>query len=162
MKLSGLLLLVVSTSVFAGIGPNDYPSAEAAAHAAGRLYYQQSASEDREFIGGIIRFGVRYTYTVTAGDRGADQVRTTLRLPSGSALVAVWHTHGSPHSSRKYFSAVDTKLVTRLGLPFYLMDPSGKLRVFSPGDSTLSRLQTRRLGLGNQAGYARGHQVFKP
>ena len=83
------------------------------------------------------------------------------RVPRGARIVAFWHTHGSRHYTRRYFSEVDTQLVTRTGLPFFLADPEGAYWVFKPGDRLLSPYTSRRLGLGTGRGYARGRRVLR-
>ena len=84
-----------------------------------------------------------------------------IRVEKGSQLVALWHTHGAPHRTRAYFSDVDTDLVEAMGLPLYLADPGGNLRVFRPGDRRLSALRSERLGLGRRVGYAKGALVAR-
>ncbi len=112
--------------------------------------------EDREYMGGILQQDGAFSYSVGKGKRGQDKITVRIKIPLGARLVALWHTHGAQHWSRKYFSGVDTDLVERLHLPLYLADPAGDLYVFRPGDPTLSRRQSVRLGLGWEAGYARG------
>jgi hypothetical protein len=90
------------------------------------------------------------------GEPGKDSVTVSFSLPVNSTLLAFWHTHGADHWSRNYFSQVDTQLANEWGVPFYLATAQGKLRVYMPGDPMLGRLQARRLGLGNQTGYASG------
>lgn len=130
-----------------------------AAFAAGERYNTLSIREDREYMGGILSNGESFSYTVTRGKKGQDRVTARIRIPSGSRLVAFWHTHGAYHDSRKYFSDVDTELVESYGLPFYLIDPDGYLWVFSPGDRTLTASQSKRYGLGAGTGYAKGKFV---
>lgn len=136
-----------------------YSSVSDAAAAAGQQYFSMSARQDREYMGGILEHSDNYSYTVTKGARGGDKVRAKIQIPNGSRLVALWHTHGSPHYSRIYFSKVDTQLVETMGLPFFLTDPEGSLRVLRPGDKRLTWWQSRKLGLGGSNGNARGTRV---
>lgn len=131
----------------------------AAVLAAANTYNPLSLSEDREYMGAVIRIGDRFGFTVTAGARGADSVK--LRIPEQHIpnIVALWHTHGKAASSNRYFSATDTSLVNRLGKPFYLADYTGYLKVFQPGDPTLSPFVAGRLGLPVAPGYAIGSFV---
>ncbi len=131
--------------------------------AAGARYNPLSVREDREFIGAVLSYPDGYNYTVAEGIPGQDEVTTKIKIPRGSKLVALWHTHGAPHYSRSYFSSVDTRLVARLGVPFYLIDPDNGYSVFRPGDRLLTARQSRRLGLGFARGYAKGTLIgFNP
>ena len=134
-------------------------SVTAAAASAGGQYHLRSANEDREYMGGILERNGIFTFTVTAGNRRKDEVTARIPVPEGARLVGLWHTHGSPHHSRNFFSEVDTQLVGLMGVPFYLTDPSGRLRVFEPGAKILTRQQSRALGLGTSKGNARGKLV---
>ena len=131
-------------------------SVTAAAAFAGEQYHRLSVIEDREYMGGIVERNGIFTYTVTSGKRRKDKVTARILIPEGARLVGLWHTHGSPHHSRKFFSAVDTQLVRLMGVPFFLTDPAGRLRVFEPGAKVLTRQQSRALGLGTSKGNARG------
>ncbi|MGI9288915.1 MAG: hypothetical protein ACR2P1_26295, partial [Pseudomonadales bacterium] len=59
-----------------------------------------------------------------------------------------------------YFSREDTALVNSWNKPFYMADYSGTLRVFNPGDPTMTATKARRLGLGDRTGYAKGRVVM--
>lgn len=110
-------------------------------------------------MGGILETDGVFTFTVSRGSKRSDTVTARIPVPKDSRLVGFWHTHGSPHYSRHFFSEVDTQLVETMGVPFYLTDPRGTLRVFRPGDKLLSRRQSRKLGLGYMKGNARGKIV---
>jgi len=124
------------------------------------LYNPVSVKNDVEYMGAVYRQVLggraRYGYTVGMGEPGQDAVTVSFRLPADSKLLAFWHTHGANHWSRNYFSDIDTKLANDWGVPFYLATPQGELRVFQPGDRVMGRLEARRLGLGEQRGYASG------
>jgi len=124
------------------------------------LYNPVSIRNDVEYMGAVYRQSlgseVRYGYTAGTGEPGKDTVTVSFRLPPDSELLAFWHTHGANHWSRNYFSDVDTQLANDWGVPFYLATPQGELRVFRPGDRVMGRLEARRLGLGEQSGYASG------
>ncbi len=143
----------------ANCASDQYATITEAAAAAGNQFYRRSASEDREYMGGIIKSEDTYTFTVTAGVRKSDSVTARIVIPVNSQLVGLWHTHGSPHYSRSFFSEVDTQLVESMGVPFYLTDPEGRLSVYRPGDRTLTRQQSRRLGLPLSSGNAKGRTV---
>lgn len=153
------------TPVFAGDyshTPNAagcFENAIDAAVAAGTLYLEHSRTRDVEFMGAVLETAQGYSYTVAAGEPSRDEITVTIRKPRSSRIVAFWHTHGSRHYSRKYFSDTDTSLVNSTSVPLFLMDPRGNLRVFRPGDKLLTALQSRRLGLGTHSGFARGSLV---
>jgi hypothetical protein len=106
----------------------------AAALALGSCYGARSAAEDREYMAAILRLDAGYRIVVTPGE--PRHGRVTLRFPRyrGETLAALWHTHGTGGSHRHLFSPEDTALATAVGVPFYLSDPQGRLRVFRPGD----------------------------
>ena len=134
----------------------NFSSVEAAVRHAAMQYLECSAQEDREYMGGVLEHAGTFFYSVGRGRRGADKVTVRINIPAGARLVALWHTHGAQHWNRRYFSKIDTDLVERLRLPFYLADPTGNLHVFRPGDPTLTRRQSVRMGLGWESGFARG------
>lgn len=127
------------------------------------IYNPISIKNDVEYMGAVykqsVRGRVQYGYTVGVGEPGKDSVSVTFSLPVNSTLMAFWHTHGADHWTRNYFSEVDTQLANDWGVPFYLATAKGDLRVFRPGDPVIGRLQARRLGLGNQSGYASGRVI---
>jgi len=127
--------------------------------AAADRYNPISINQDREFIGAVLKLDHCYTYTVTAGKRGADQVSARIRVPVGAEIVAFWHTHGVARHSNRYFSAIDAGLVRHQNKPFYLADYTGRLKVLKPGAARLSFSQARRLGLPARSGFAAGRGV---
>ena len=132
---------------------------EQTVNAAANAVLDRSVAEDLEFMGGVLRSEDGYTYTVGEGVAGQDEITVTVRIPPGFQLVALWHTHGAPGSLHRYFSEVDTALVKRMKIPLYLAEASGRLRVFNPGDPTMSRVRSRRMGLGHHPGNAVGYAV---
>jgi len=74
-------------------------------------------------------------------------------------IVGFWHTRGAPGVTRKLFSDMDTKLANSYGLPMFVADHTGKLKVFEPGDRLMNVFQAKRLGLGTMFGYARGKEI---
>ena len=133
---------------------------EAVVHAM-NTYNPQSIQEDREFIGAVYKLNHShgYIYSVAPGSSGRDKVSAAIPKLENANIVSFWHTHGSAHHSRHYFSDVDTQLVEQWDLPFYLGCADGNLRVFKPGDKVLSFRQAQLLGLGKATGYARGALV---
>ena len=137
-----------------------YSSTTAAVAAAADHYNPHSIAEDREYMGAVYQCSEGYRYSVGAGKVGAGNVTVSLRTPMGCITVALWHTHGAAHRNHKYFSDIDTRLVKKIGLPFYMADYTGSLRVFEPGDRTMGLSEARRLGLGTSNQYARGSLVM--
>ncbi|MEX0740330.1 MAG: DUF4329 domain-containing protein [Pseudohongiella sp.] len=127
---------------------------------ASRSYNPMSVREDREFMGGIFRQTINgeilFGYTVSGGTPSRDRITVRIRLPQGGQLVAIWHTHGSVHWRRSYFSSTDTRLAETTGVPIFLATGQGELRVFKPGDPIMGRPHARRMGLGDSSGVASG------
>ena len=141
------------------VGTPYYDSATAAVVAAANAHNPASIREDREYLGAILERDGRYTWVAAAGIPGRDRIRVRLSVPADAAVVAFWHTHGAARDEHRYFSATDTKLVRRWRVPFYLADHTGRLKVFRPGDPTLSPARARKLGLPRRHGFARGTAV---
>lgn len=127
--------------------------------AATSQYNPTSITEDREFMGVILKKEDLYFYTVESGNRGSDKITIKLRIPKRYDIAAIWHTHGAPSSERKYFSEVDTHLANSLNKRFYLSDHTGILKVFTPGDKVLSAYRAKRMGLPNKRGFGKGALV---
>lgn len=136
-----------------------YASINEAARVAAEIYNPVSIREDREFMGSILQRDGRYVFTVTAGAQGEDTVSIRIPKQLWPSVVAFWHTHGSAAPHHRFFSDVDTTLVNESGLPFYLADHTGELKIFRPGDATLSPFEAMRLGLPLQYGFALGSLV---
>lgn len=136
-----------------------FSSPLAAVMAAENEYNPLSIAQDREFIGAILLHNGAYSFTVGQGLSGEDTVTVRVAVPRGAEIVAFWHTHGAAGQGRRYFSGVDTALVNSWNKPFYMADYSGTLRVFYPGDPTMTVMKARRLGLGDRTGYAKGRIV---
>ena len=123
------------------------------------LYNPLSIKQDREYIGTVFRNGDLFGFTV--GPRGTSGDRVSIRIDRESMqeTVALWHTHGGHSSNNRYFSEVDTRTAEQFNLPFYLADYTGYLKVYRPGDATLSPFVARRLGLNYGRGFALGTYV---
>jgi len=123
-----------------------------------------SVREDREYIGIVLEYenpdNKHFLYTVSRGQAHQNTVPFRLVVPNGYRLAAFWHTHGSAHWSREYFSATDTSLAQRWNVPIYLANHTGALQIFRPDSRTFSRQWAKSRGLGRAAGIARGKQVI--
>jgi hypothetical protein len=136
-----------------------YDSEVAAVVAAANAFNPVSILEDREFMGAVYQCEHGYQYSVGAGEAGAGNVTVKIATPAGCELTALWHTHGAENHKHQYFSEIDTRLVEQTQLPFYMADYTGSLKVFAPGDNLISPFAARKMGLGNNHGYARGTLV---
>jgi len=141
------------------LNPRPHASELDAVRAAADAFNPHSIRDDREFMGGILRHGGRFYYTVSLGHPGQDRVTARIPLPRHARIVAFWHTHGAEADDRRYFSDIDTELARAWGLPFYLADHTGELKVFTPGDATLSPVEARDRGLPERTGLATGRLV---
>lgn len=146
-------------SVIYGLQNTGYSTEVEAVRAAANRFNPVSMHEDTEYIGAILQKGSEYFYSAQRGHAGEDQVSLRLRYPRTYKLVAFWHTHGAAAHERLYFSELDTKVAEQTGLPFYLADFSGELKVFQPGDEKLSLRKARKLGLPIKNGFAIGKTV---
>jgi len=146
------------------LSAESFNSQESAVVAASSRFNPQSIVEDREYLGFILVNTQQgkpfYVYTVSHGDAGQDTVPTRSKLPENFKLVAFWHTHGSEHWSRTYFSAFDTALAQRMKVPVYMASHSGDLLVYKPNDVTLSRMRAYSRGLGKVKGIAKGRAAL--
>lgn len=131
-----------------------------AVQAAANLYNPLSIREDREYLGTIEKYDDGYRFSVKAGTRFKDRMQLRVSREAFALTVALWHTHGNAASHHRYFSDTDTRTATQLNLPFYLADYTGYLKVYRPGNTTLSPHIARRLGLGFNRGYAIGEHVL--
>ncbi|WP_317933435.1 DUF4329 domain-containing protein [Halioxenophilus sp. WMMB6] len=137
----------------------NYATELAAVVAAANQFNPLSIAEDREYMGAIYECSEGFVYSVGAGKVAAGNVSVILNTPAGCDMVALWHTHGAEHYSHRFFSGIDTRLVERVGMPFYMADYTGALRVFNPGDRTLSLTRARQMGLGEDRDYAEGSRI---
>ncbi len=135
-----------------------YRSELDAVFAAGNFYNPASIQEDREFIGAILQHKNEhyFRYTVAAGDIHKNRISAEITIPKGYKIIAFWHTHGAGSGSRHFFSPTDTALVRQWQKPFYLIDSSGVLKIFRPGDRTINRREAREAGITHYRGIARG------
>ena len=133
-----LLLLAISPANGATIGTTTiagrYEDPVAAARALAARFAAQSASEDAEHVGALLRApDGQLVATHGVGRSGVDRVQFRIPVPSGFEIVAFWHTHGAHGVGRDLFSPRDTELVASTGKPLYLITPSGVLKVLEPG-----------------------------
>lgn len=148
-----------SISQSAAEGVMKYATQVEAVAAATNLYNPLSIADDVEYMGVILADATGYRYTVARGERGKDSISIRIPKAEWGNVVAFWHTHGKAESHYRYFSDIDTELTERTGIPFYLADYTGRLKVFNPGDNTLARGVAIRLGLPASRGFALGNEV---
>ncbi len=130
-----------------------------AVRAAVDRYNPLSIRENREYMGAIFEMRGKFGYTVAAASPRRDQWQLKIPGVEWDRLRAFWHTHGDDSPEHRYFSDTDTDSVTNFGLPFYLADYTGYLKVFRSGGRTLSPFAAERLSLPRQSGFAIGDFV---
>jgi hypothetical protein len=130
-----------------------------AVRAAADRYNPQSIQEDREYMGAIFESEGKFGYTVAAAARRKDNWRLSMPSMEWDRVRAFWHTHGGTSSKNRYFSSADTRSAKKFGLPFYLADYTGYLKVYRAGDKTLNLIAADRLNLPRQSGFAIGEYV---
>lgn len=139
-----------------------YPSVVAAVDAMRREHLDRSVVSDREFVGAVVENPDGGFWTsVGSGCSGQDTVTFAVDVPRGVAVAAFWHTHGAPALYRDLFSADDVDLVRSTGRDFYLITPSGDLRVLRPGDIPGIERVVRKTPVGRPFG-ATGLSVTRP
>lgn len=90
----------------------------------------ESSSHNAEHVGAILQTS-EGRFLVTHGHADPEQERVSFsiqRIPS-TKLVALWHTHGAPGRKTHRFSIEDGETVRQTGLPFYLIEPRGRIIV---------------------------------
>ncbi len=142
-----------------GLIPDTYASSWQAAEAATNLFNPISITEDREYMGTIHKTSNGYRFTAEAGRSGANEISIRVPAQNWDKVVAFWHTHGGMNRAHQYFSNVDTHMANRFGKPLYLADYKGLLKLFNPGDPTISPISAGRLGLPPERGFATGSVV---
>lgn len=130
-----------------------------AVRAAADRYNPMSIRENREYMGAIFESQGRFGYTVTATSSSKDNWQLKIPRVDWDGVRAFWHTHGDASSHHRYFSDADTHSVKKFGLPFYLADYTGYLKVFRSGDRTLNPMAAARLNLPRKPGFAIGEFV---
>jgi hypothetical protein len=112
-----------------------FPTVVATVDAMAREHLAASVRADREYVGAVLQDGEgRYWAAVGVGCAGQDTVTFAIGVPAGLRVSAFWHTHGAAGPLRDWFSPDDVELVASTGYDFYLIRPSGALRVLSLAD----------------------------
>lgn len=136
--------------------PNQpFPDQQAALACAAQYALAASVTGDREYGGVLLRYGEGHVrLTLSAAPAHSDRIRIRIPADNEGQPVALWHTHGAPGPGRDWFSADDVGVVRETGLPFYLITPSGTLRVIEPGRfGRLPRSGSRSAALIGVTGY---------
>jgi hypothetical protein len=107
-------------------------------------------------MGAVLELDGCFTYTVSRGRRGADRITARVPVPRGADIVAFWHTHGNGGKQNRYFSRIDTALVSRWNRRFYLADYTGILKVLEPNAPLMTTTEARLAGLPERTGLAQG------
>jgi hypothetical protein len=123
-----------------GVPSDGFPSINAAVIAASNRFNPESVANNQEHVGGVLRCrGAGFLYTHGKGEAGVPSVRFSVTVRPGCELVALWHTHGARQDHKRYFSPTDTRTAESIGVPFYMANHTGALRVFEPGDRVFTK-----------------------
>lgn len=162
-KLKGLLATVLLFGACASA--KDYHNTvfnnpdEIAAYISERVN-SESIRDNAEFYGVILQDETgAYHYSVDKAKNNQGVVTFKFTRLENWQIVAFWHTHGKRGREKRYFSNYDTAVAKKFNVPVYMMDNTYTLRVFNPGDKTMSANVASRRGLGRAAGPARGTVV---
>jgi hypothetical protein len=137
-----------------------FPTVVATVSAMAREHLAASVRADREYVGAVLQDADgRFWAAVGVGCAGQDTVTFAVGVPAGLRLSAFWHTHGAAGPMRDWFSPNDVDLVATTGYDFYLITPSGALRVLSLADV---RHSLRWLGPGVPHRATVGRSVVRP
>jgi hypothetical protein len=100
---------------------------------------EESTREDAEHMGAVLQADTgEFIVTHGQAEPGQSQVTFAILRPATSIVVALWHTHGAPGRRTERFSIQDGDTVRETGLPFYLIAPSGDIKMLAvrgKGDS---------------------------
>lgn len=96
------------------------------------LYGADSRRTDTEYVGALYDTGEWFRINVGRGCRGEDAFSARVPVIEGAAITAFWHTHGEAGPERSRFSPEDVEMVRSSARPFYLITPSGNVRVLTP------------------------------
>lgn len=158
-KLLTVLLATISISAFAHNDMVGFDSVHSAVKSAKEQFNDVSIKEDREYGGVIYNCMDKFVYTVFAGDKFTGKVSIVKKDLDGCNIDSFWHTHGPHSKERTVFSPGDVHVVHTHGVPFYMIDGRGTIRVFSPGDSTMSPFKAEKKGFGRVQGIGWGTKV---
>lgn len=149
-----------SDMVLSTLTDDKYTSVTEAVIGATNAHNVRSIEEDREAVGAIINQDGVFRYSVAFGGESQSTVSVRFRIPQNSFIVAYWHTHGAAGKARTIFSKIDADLANNDDLPVYMAAHDGILRLYSPGDTRLSRRHAVAMGIGPEnAGAALGTVV---
>lgn len=117
-----------------------FNSPEQAVAYASAIFNPASISDDFEIGGNIVKAPDGYYFTFTLGDKETGTVSWPLTRPAGHENVALWHSHGAPVEASEYFSETDFKTMSQIGLPMYMVDGTGTVRVIDDPEEKLTRV----------------------
>ncbi len=154
---------VVQTTIVkdAEVPPGGYATVDSAVIAASNRFNPDSIKRNREHVGAIVACNGAMFYTHGKGRPAVTPVRFSIAVPEGCSLRALWHTHGGRGRHRQFFSASDTETAEKLGVPFYLANYKGELRVFHPGKESAAERGAVLKKPGVSANAATGQMVLE-
>ena len=88
----------------------------------------ESSRDNAEHVGAILQSeDGRFMVTHGQANPGQESVTFSIRRPPSLKIVALWHTHGARGRNTQRFSIEDGNTVRDTGLPFYLIEPRGRI-----------------------------------
>lgn len=98
-------------------------------------------SKKDEFGGLIYELDGKFYYTPPESSGKKGELRIKARVPKGSNLHGVYHTHTKGTEGSDRFSAYDVDIANKLGMPYYMGHTgSREVRVFTPGKTETTRV----------------------
>jgi hypothetical protein len=136
-------------------GPDQptFKTPQAAAISAMRAHNRTSIKTNKEALGLIVKTKdgrYRAVGGIVPG-KPKNKNDAKLRYHKGETPVALWHTHGAAMDGADIFSDGDVSTVKQFGMPLYLANPDGDMRVLKPGDPRIGFWKNKR-----RAGMAEG------
>jgi hypothetical protein len=100
----------------------------------------ESSRDNAEHVGAILRSeDGRFMVTHGQASPGQESVAFTIRRPPALKIVALWHTHGAHGRNTQRFSIEDGNTVRDTGLPFYLIEPRGRITLLEKAEKGKSK-----------------------
>ncbi len=127
-----LLALPAIASADCNLDKQRFESQMAAVKTLSECYLARSVREDREFIAALYATDNGIMVRIADGEPRAGKATIGIPRHKLDDLIAFWHTHGAPGPGRNLFSPQDTAIAHHFGVPFYLSDPGGVIRVYRP------------------------------
>ena len=100
----------------------------------------ESSRDNAEHVGAILQSeDGRFMVTHGQAGPGQESVTFSIRRPPSLKIVALWHTHGARGRNTQRFSIEDGNTVRDTGLPFYLIEPRGRITLLEKAEKGKSK-----------------------